>query len=58
MGGRYQGKTDRELSSLQLQVFKSDVGKAVKLLGDLVSSSTFTGAEFEATKLEVADEHE
>lgn len=58
IGARYHGKTDRETSSLQLQVFKSDVGKAVKLLGDLVSSSTFTGAEFEATKLEVADEHE
>ena len=58
MGARFQSKTDREQSFLQLQVFKNDVGKAVKLLGDLVSSSTLNGNEFEAVKQEVADEHE
>jgi processing peptidase subunit beta len=58
LGARYQAKTDREQSFHQLQVFKSDVGKAVKLLGEMITSSTFSPAEFEATKLEVAEEHE
>ena len=58
LGARYQAKTDREQSFHQLQVFKNDVGKAVKLLGEMITSSNFSAAEFEATKLEVADEHE
>ena len=58
LGARYHAKTDREQSFHQLQVFKSDVGKAVKLLGEIITSSNFSPAEFEATKLEVAEEHE
>jgi predicted Zn-dependent peptidase len=58
LGARFQSQTGREQSSLQLQVFRGDVGKAVKLLGDLVSSSTLNANELEAVKQEVAEEHE
>jgi predicted Zn-dependent peptidase len=54
MGGRFSSKTDRENSHLSLQVFKGDVGKAVKLLGDLVTGSTLNANEFELVKEEVA----
>ena len=58
MGARFQAQTGRETSSLQLQVFRGDVNKAVKLLGDLVSNSTLNANELEVVKQEVADEHE
>lgn len=58
MGARFQSQTGRETSSLQLQVFRGDVNKAVKLLGDLVSNSTLNANELEVVKQEVADEHE
>jgi processing peptidase subunit beta len=58
MGARFQSQTGRENAHLQLQVFKGDVGKAVKLLGDLVSNSTIDKNELEVVKQEVAEEHE
>ena len=58
MGARYSSKTDRENSHFNLQVFKGDVGKAVKLLGDIVSNSTLNANELELVKEEVANEHE
>lgn len=58
MGARFSSKTDRENTQVNLQVFKGDVAKAVKLLGDLVTSSTLNANEFELVKEEVAQEHE
>lgn len=58
MGARFESKTDREVSHLQVQVFGADVGKAVKLLGDVVSNSTLNANELEGVKQQVADEHE
>jgi predicted Zn-dependent peptidase len=40
MGGRFTSKTDRETTHVSLQVFKGDVGKAIKILGDVVTNST------------------
>jgi predicted Zn-dependent peptidase len=58
MGGRFLSKTDRENTQISLQVFKGDVGKAVKLLGDVVTNSTINSNEFELVKEEVAQEHD
>ena len=58
MGARFQSKTEREVSNLSMQVFKGDVGKAVKILGDIVSNSTLNANELELVKEEVATEHE
>lgn len=58
IGARFQSQTGRESSSLKLQVFRGDVVKAVKLLGDVVTNSTLNANELELVKEEVADEHE
>ena len=58
MGGRFHADTGREISSFGLQVFKGDVNRAVKLLGDMISNSTFNGSELELVKEEVHQEHE
>jgi processing peptidase subunit beta len=58
MGARLHTDTGREVSSVSLQVFKGDVNKAVKLLGDLVSNSTLNANELELVKEEVSQEHE
>ena len=58
MGARFQSKTEREVSNISMQVFKGDVGKAVKILGDIVSNSTLNANELELVKEEVATEHE
>jgi processing peptidase subunit beta len=58
IGARFSSNTGRETSSLALQVFRGDVGKAVKILGDLVSNSTLNANELELVKEEVAGEHE
>jgi mitochondrial-processing peptidase subunit beta len=58
MGARFHSQTGRENSSLQMQVFNGDVGKAVKLLGDLVSNSNLNANELEVVKQEVSEEHE
>ena len=57
-GARFTANTGREQSSFQLQVFRNDVGKAVKLLGDLICNSTLNPNELELVKDEVSDEHE
>jgi len=58
MGAQYTAKSDRELTSFGLQVFKGDAGKAVELLGDMVCNSTLNPAELELVKEEVSMEHE
>ena len=58
MGARFQSQTSRENTSMQMQVFRGDVGKAVKLIGDLISNSTINANELEVVKQDVAEEHE
>jgi len=41
IGGNYNANTDREISNFGLKVFKEDVAKGVKILGDMISNSTF-----------------
>ena len=53
MGARLQVETGREISSYGLQVFKGDVNRAVRLLGDMISNSTISGSELELVKEEV-----
>lgn len=58
LGARYGADTGREITKYALQVFKGDVGKAVKILGDLLSNSTIDANELELLKEEVSHEHE
>ncbi len=58
IGGRYRACLERECASYGLQVFKQDAGRAVQLLGDLVSNVSLNSAEFELAKEEVSLEHE
>lgn len=58
MGGRFEGATQRELSSMNLTVHKGDLGKAVELLGDAVSNANLDSAELELYKQELSSEHD
>jgi len=58
LGARYGADTGREITKFALQVFKGDTGKAVKILGDLLTNSTFDANELEVLKEEVSNEHE
>lgn len=58
IGAIRTNKTDREWSHYTLQVFKNDVNKAVKVLGDCLSNSTLNENEFELVKEDVHQEHE
>lgn len=58
MGAVQKNTTGREISSYSLQVFKGDVNRAVKVLGDAVSNSVLNENELELVKEEVANEHE
>ena len=58
LGARYSADTGREITKHALQVFKHDVGKAVKILGDLLTNSTIDPNELELLKEEVSHEHE
>lgn len=53
MGARYSSDTGREMSSYGLQVFKGDVSKAVKILGDMITNSQLNPSELELVKEEV-----
>lgn len=53
MGARYGSETGREISRFSLQVFKGDVSKAVKTLGDIVCNSKLDANELELIKEEV-----
>lgn len=50
MGARYWADAGREVSSMSLKVFNSDVSKGLKTLGDLVSNSSLNASEFELLK--------
>ena len=39
LGARYHSDTGREISSFSLKVFKQDISKGVKMLGDLICNS-------------------
>ena len=58
MGAIQRNETDREVTTFSLQVFKNDVNKAVKLLGDALSNSVLNENEIELAKEEVSQEHE
>jgi mitochondrial-processing peptidase subunit beta len=53
MGAVQKNETGREISHYTLQVFRNDVNKAVKLLGDAISNSTLNENELELVKEEV-----
>ena len=50
MGGVYEAKTKREITSHTLKVFKDDVGKAVEILADMISNPLLNESAFEAEK--------
>ena len=58
MGAVYSSKADREWTRYSMQSFKGDAGRAVALLGDVISNSTFNTGELELVKEEVSREHE
>ncbi len=58
MGGRFEGKTGREQSSVSLTVHKADTMKAVEMLGDAVSNANLDSAELELLKQELSASHD
>ena len=58
IGAVQRNVTGREISNFSLHVFKNDVNKAVKILGDAVSNSTLNENEIELAKEEISHEHE
>lgn len=58
IGAVQSNTTGREVSNFTLKVFKGDVNKAVKILGDSLSNSTLNENELEIVKEEVSQEHE
>ena len=58
IGAVQKNETGREISNFTLQVFKNDVNKAVKILGDAISNSVLNENELEIVKEEVSQEHE
>jgi processing peptidase subunit beta len=58
MGARYSAKSDREVTNYNLQVLKGDAGKAVGMLGDMLTNNALSSAELELVKDEVSMEHE
>jgi len=58
IGAVQSNTTGREVSNFTLQVFKNDVNKAVRILGDAISNSVLNPNELEVVKQEVSDEHE
>ena len=53
MGGRLTTGVDREVTSLSMTCMKGDLGRAVGMLGNAVSSATLDSAELELAKMEV-----
>jgi processing peptidase subunit beta len=58
MGAQYEGKTHREITSHTLKVFKTDVSKAVEILGDMVTNPLLNENAFEAEREVVSQIHE
>jgi processing peptidase subunit beta len=53
-GAIYKAETGREVSSFTMKVFKNDVNKGVKILGDMISNSILNASELELVKEEVS----
>lgn len=58
MGGVYEAKTLREITSHTMKVFKNDVGKAVEILADMVTNPLLNDNAFEAERELVSNIHE
>lgn len=58
IGAIQKNETGREVSSYSLQVFRNDVNKAVKVLGDSICNSVLNENELELVKEEVSQEHD
>lgn len=58
MGTGLEHEQGREISSFSLKLFKNDVSKGVKLLGDIVCNSKLDSSELELVKEQVSQEHE
>jgi len=58
MGAVWTGHSDREYTSYSLQTHKGDAGRAVAMLGDVISNIQLNPAELEQLKVEVSNEHE
>lgn len=58
MGTGLEHEQGREISSFSLKLFKNDVSKGVKLLGDIVCNSKLDNSELELVKEQISQEHE
>lgn len=58
IGAEFESRTRREIASHTIKVFKNDVGKAVEILGDMVSSPLLNENAFEAEREVVSQIHE
>ena len=58
MGAEYDASTSREITSHTMKVFKDDVGKAVEVLGDMLTAPLLNDNAFEAEKEVVSQIHE
>eukprot|EP00356_Strombidium_inclinatum_P006304 CAMPEP_0170484666 /NCGR_PEP_ID=MMETSP0208-20121228/4066_1 /TAXON_ID=197538 /ORGANISM="Strombidium inclinatum, Strain S3" /LENGTH=468 /DNA_ID=CAMNT_0010758043 /DNA_START=236 /DNA_END=1642 /DNA_ORIENTATION=+ len=58
LGANYTAHADREFNSYGMSVLKSDIGRAVSVLGDMVCNPSLNPAEVEAAKNDVSAHHE
>ena len=58
MGANYTAHSDREFTKYGLSCFGNDAGRAVSILGDMLSNNSLHSGEFEMVKDEVSAEHE
>lgn len=58
LGARLHGESGREQSSIGMTVFKNDIGRAVKLLGESIANTRLDAGELELLKQDVAADHE
>lgn len=58
LGAKVRGDTEREKSWTTVSVQKSDLDRAVNLLGDAISNATLEASEVELAKQELAAQHE
>lgn len=58
LGARLHGESGREQSSIGMTVFKNDIGRAIKLLGESIANTRLDPGELELLKQDVAADHE
>jgi processing peptidase subunit beta len=58
LGAEYEARTRREITSHTVKVFKNDVGRAVELLADMVTTPLLNENAFEAEREIVSQIHE